>query len=649
EVLKYLKNTYGNQLFSVEDVQDVVEKVLIEKGHAKTAKAYILYRAHRNRIREAKGELMDAVEEILVETNRENANISNSPSAKMLQIASAASKKYYLSRLIPEELALAHTQGDMHIHDLDFYGKTLTCLQIPLGRLLKEGFNNGHGYIRPPKRPASATALAAIILQSCQNDMHGGQSFPFFDTDIATFVKDADEEETYQAMEAFIYNLNSMHSLSGDERIWVYDKHQSKLGQVSMSEFDETFEEGRYKALSLNYETGKTELKDITASIKHKNVHRLLKVQVKSGQSVTVTENHSMMALDRLGRVTVAVPEELGSGLLPKRIDFAAEKVVFDLSGYPYSRKHPLEKLELTPALAKFLGYYVAEGSVDGSTIFLAIFNKVIEQDVDNLLREIKPTIHTRLRYNKEGRPRDLACNVGQTFAAFVGDICGRGAANKRIPTELFFAAPEIIRAFLDGYFSGDGTVGRNRIVAGTVSRELRDGLQLLCARLDIPVSFREVKKPKTNFATSRPRYLISVGGVYARDISVTGKDAAHLAEVKGEQTQYDYEWLRPLIKEVYGVNGWASYNYRITPDVINTIINDLESRLDSVNIDEVKKLACREYLLEVVRQVALTIKTTERYHLLKKVNNGELPSGTKYFPALANYAAVLDNLYLPH
>lgn len=649
EVLKYLKNTYGSQLFSVEDVQDAVEKILIEKGHARTAKAYILYRAHRNRIREAKGELMDAVEEILVETNRENANISNSPSAKMLQIASAASKKYYLSRLIPEELALAHTQGDMHIHDLDFYGKTLTCLQIPLKKLLTEGFNNGHGFIRPPKRPASATALAAIILQSCQNDMHGGQSFPFFDSDIASFVKDADEDETYQAMEAFIYNLNSMHSLSGDEHIWVYDKHQGKFGQVSMREFDETFEEGRYQALSLNYETGKTELKDIIATIKHKNVHRLLNVRLKSGQSVTVTENHSVMALDRLGRVTVAVPEELKSGLLPKKIDFDAQKAVFDLSGYPYSRKHPLEKLELTPALAKFMGYYVAEGSVDGSTIFLAIFNEVIERDVDSLLQELKPTFHTRLRFNKAGKPRDLACNVGRTFAAFIGDACGRGAANKRIPTELFFAAPEIIRAFMDGYFSGDGTAGPNKIAAGTVSKELRDGLQLLCARLNIPVSFREDRRPKTNFATSRPRYLISIGGIYARDIALTGKDTAHLNRINFEQTQYDYEWLRPLIKEVYGIFGWASTRYRITPDFINNLINDLETRLKRVDMAEVKKLACREYLLEVINRAALNVKTTERYHLLQKVKQGVLPSGTKYFPALADYAAVLDSLYLPH
>lgn len=215
EVLKLLRQEFGDELFTVEDVQDSVEKILIEKGHARTAKAYILYRAHRNRIRDAKSELMDAVEEILVETNRENANVSNSPSAKMLQIASAASKNFYLSRMIPENQAQAHTNGDIHIHDLDFYGKTLTCVQIPLGRLLKEGFNNGHGFIRPPKRPASATALAAIILQSSQNDMHGGQAFPFFDTDIAEFVKDADENEVYQAMEALIYNLNSMHSRAG--------------------------------------------------------------------------------------------------------------------------------------------------------------------------------------------------------------------------------------------------------------------------------------------------------------------------------------------------------------------------------------------------------------------------------------------------
>ena len=215
EVLRELKRRYNGALFGVEDVQDVVEKVLIEAGHARTAKAYILYRDWRTRIREAKSELMDAVAEIVEETNRENANIGNSPSAKMLQIASAASKKYYLTRLLDRDFAEAHLRGDIHIHDLDFYGKTINCLQLPLGRLLREGFNTGHGYIRPPKRPTSATALAAIILQSSQNDMFGGQSFPFFDRDMAPFVENASEFETYQAMEALVYNLNSMHSRAG--------------------------------------------------------------------------------------------------------------------------------------------------------------------------------------------------------------------------------------------------------------------------------------------------------------------------------------------------------------------------------------------------------------------------------------------------
>ena len=215
DVLRLLKQEYNGGMFGVEEVQDAVEKILIEKGHAKTAKAYILYRDKRTRMRDAQSYLMDAVAEILLETSRQSTNVFNSPSAKMLQIASAASKAYYLNRLIPENMATAHIKGDMHIHDLEFYGKTLTCVQIPLGKLLKNGFNTGHGYIRPPKRLSSAAALAAIILQSSQNDMHGGQSFAFFDRDMAIFMDKVNEGEVYQAMEAFIYNLNSMHSRAG--------------------------------------------------------------------------------------------------------------------------------------------------------------------------------------------------------------------------------------------------------------------------------------------------------------------------------------------------------------------------------------------------------------------------------------------------
>ena len=246
DVLKKLEAKYADTPFTVENVQDLVEAALIEGGHTPVAKAYILYRHKRTEIREAKTELMDIVAEIIKETNRDNANVGNSPSAKVLQISEAASKSYYLKRALPPQEAEMHTEGDIYIHDLSWYGKTLTCLQIPLAKLLKDGFNNGHGSIRSPKNIRSAAALAAIILQSNQNDMHGGQSYASFDRDMAPYVEierarqskilreslqtlnlTAPEEEiqalidertrheTFQAMEALIYNLNTMHSRAG--------------------------------------------------------------------------------------------------------------------------------------------------------------------------------------------------------------------------------------------------------------------------------------------------------------------------------------------------------------------------------------------------------------------------------------------------
>ncbi|MDR0464112.1 MAG: anaerobic ribonucleoside-triphosphate reductase [Treponema sp.] len=246
EVVKKIKKLYNEDNFTVEDVQDLVETVLIENGLAKEAKSYILYRDNRTRLRDARSELMNAVSLIIQETNRDNANVGNSPSAKVLQISEIASKNYYLKRVLPEKEADAHISGDIYIHDLSWYGKTLTCLQIPLDKLLRDGFNNGHGYIRSPQGIKTAASLAAIILQSNQNDMHGGQSFAYFDRDLALYVErererqeqsirknlndlgiSADEEkikslahdrakeETFQAMEGFIYNLNTMHSRAG--------------------------------------------------------------------------------------------------------------------------------------------------------------------------------------------------------------------------------------------------------------------------------------------------------------------------------------------------------------------------------------------------------------------------------------------------
>ncbi|NLY53818.1 MAG: anaerobic ribonucleoside-triphosphate reductase [Firmicutes bacterium] len=214
-VLEELSRLTTGPFPTVEEVQDAAERVLMQTGYLRTARAYITYRNQRTAYREGKHALLDTMQQIMKETHKENANVGNSPSAKGLQIFEAASAYLWERRGLPTHMATAHQQKDIHIHDFAWYGMTLTCVQTDLYRLLSQGFNPGHGYIRPPKRIGSAAALAAIILQGLQNDMHGGQSFPNFDKDIGPFAEQASDDDVYQAMESLIFNLNTLHSRAG--------------------------------------------------------------------------------------------------------------------------------------------------------------------------------------------------------------------------------------------------------------------------------------------------------------------------------------------------------------------------------------------------------------------------------------------------
>lgn len=196
QVVGYLNNTYQKEVPTVEEVQDAVVKVLIENGHARTSEAYILYRAERSRIRNMKTRLMKSIEEITfadsneADIKRENANIDgNTAMGTMLQYGSAVSKEFCMSQLMNPTHARLHENGDIHIHDMDFMNMgTLTCCQIDLDKLFNGGFSTGHGHLREPQDISSYAALAAIAIQSDQNDQHGGQSIPAFDFYLAKGV-----------------------------------------------------------------------------------------------------------------------------------------------------------------------------------------------------------------------------------------------------------------------------------------------------------------------------------------------------------------------------------------------------------------------------------------------------------------------------
>ena len=293
----------GVDIPDVEHIQDMVEKVLMDSGYVQTAKAYILYRNERSRAREMNTKLMKVYEDITFsdsvdsDVKRENANINaDTAMGAMLKYGSEGAKQFYQMFVLKPEQAKAHQEGDIHIHDLDFYTLTTTCCQIDIKKLFQGGFSTGHGHLREPNDIASYSALACIAIQANQNDQHGGQSIVNFDYGMAdgvrkTFAKlytrnlakclalledagDAEDElkdlrrsiqadtgleprleqyeaylqaelprlvekygdealvrrcqeqavhfaeketdrATYQAMEAFIHNLNTMHSRAG--------------------------------------------------------------------------------------------------------------------------------------------------------------------------------------------------------------------------------------------------------------------------------------------------------------------------------------------------------------------------------------------------------------------------------------------------
>lgn len=211
----------GRRIPTVEDVQDKVEEQLIRGGFAKTAKAYILYRAEHSKIRQAQGDLMDIYKELTFQSakdadiKRENANIdADTAMGTMLKYGSEGSKYFINNYVLPRDIADAHIDGDIHIHDEDFYMLTETCCQIDLIKLFDHGFCTGHGFLREPNDIRSYAALACIAVQANQNEMHGGQSIPNFDWSMAPGVKKTFRKEYFKALSQYFQISRNM--LPGD-------------------------------------------------------------------------------------------------------------------------------------------------------------------------------------------------------------------------------------------------------------------------------------------------------------------------------------------------------------------------------------------------------------------------------------------------
>ena len=283
----------------VEEIQDCVEFELMKSPRKEVAKKYIAYRNQRNLARKAKTceifkEIIDAQAN---DITRENANMNaDTPAGMMMKFASEATKTYVDECLLSEDVKEAVYKGYIHIHDKDYYPtKSLTCLQHPLDKVLDEGFRAGHGESRPAKRIETAAVLACISMETVQNEMHGGQAIPAFDFYLAPYVRKTYKEEidklaafegidldhlkdapiddyikrdlvgikgderlkqhainmtvsrVHQAMEAFVHNMNTIHSRGGNQVVFSsinYGTDISAEGRCIIREILNTTYEG---------------------------------------------------------------------------------------------------------------------------------------------------------------------------------------------------------------------------------------------------------------------------------------------------------------------------------------------------------------------------------------------------------------------
>lgn len=252
-VLKKIKKDAEtkNNKFKIEEIQDYIENELSSKGYDDVYQSFSSYRERRNQSRESffgdnkTHKFLKSLENLGLksaneeDTKRENANIDgNSPMGTMLQYGATVSKEFAKAYLMKKEYAEAHDNGTIHIHDMDFLAMgTTTCCQIDLSKLFKDGFDTGHGYIRPPQDISTYASLACIVVQANQNDQHGGQAIPALDYYLAPGVLKTFKKQFKQTIYDFLDLEGFIPVINIDRIIREIDKVESI--ELDVSEFSD--------------------------------------------------------------------------------------------------------------------------------------------------------------------------------------------------------------------------------------------------------------------------------------------------------------------------------------------------------------------------------------------------------------------------
>ncbi|MBE6830300.1 MAG: anaerobic ribonucleoside triphosphate reductase, partial [Ruminococcaceae bacterium] len=430
---KVVRTFQGDSVPTVEQVQDAVEETLIAADYAKTAKAYILYRAEHTKIRQAEGDLMNIYKELTfrdakdADIKRENANIdADTAMGTMLKYGSEGSKYFINNYVLPKDIAAAHIDGDIHIHDEDFYMLTETCCQIDLIKLFKGGFCTGHGALREPNDIRSYAALACIAIQANQNEMHGGQSIPNFDYSLAPGVAKTFRKAYFKALSQFFQVANGMKETDADALVKTI---QADLGMdITLStvdrygdalkaylpehqkknSFEEISEEEAARAHRYAVKTGTSNTESATYQAMEALIHNLNTMNSRAGAQVpfssinygTDTSPEARMLVRNLLNATSAGLGDGETPIFPVQIFKVKEGVNYNASDPNYD-------------LFKLACKVSAKRLFPNFSFIDAPFNLQYYQEGDYNTEVAYMGCRTRVMGNTHDRTKELTCGRG--------------------------------------------------------------------------------------------------------------------------------------------------------------------------------------------------------------------------------------------
>ncbi|MDE6475777.1 MAG: anaerobic ribonucleoside triphosphate reductase [Erysipelotrichaceae bacterium] len=426
KVVNHLEKQVPEAVVTSWEIQEVVGKILIENGYNRLWEAYMLCRKERSKIREMKSKLMQSIKEITFadveskegDIKRENANVDgHTAMGTMLQYGSAVSKEFCKDQLLKPKHAYLHDHGDIHIHDMDFMNMgTLTCCQIDLTKLFKNGFSTGHGHLREPQDISSYASLAAIVIQSNQNDQHGGQSIPAFDFDLASGVAKTFHREYKKYLCKHLELLSDIkvdkieemiHTIEkkcGKAKIEISDAWVEELNKMLVQNFSFTDEQIE-KIIALTYKNAYQETNRKTYQAMEAFVHNLNTMHSRAGAQVPFSSINFGTDISPEGRMVssnllLAQEAGLGNGETPI-FPILIFKVKEGVNYHPQDPNYDLFKLSCRVSAKRLFPNF---------SFLDAPFNKM---------------------YYKEGKPETEIAYMG-CRTRVMGNICGEDVVTGR-------------------------------------------------------------------------------------------------------------------------------------------------------------------------------------------------------------------------